>query len=363
MVLPAPSIAVVGAGIAGTAVARALAERGADVVVFAPEAPRASDVPVAVCQPVMGRRAGVSATRLRGFAAARALIGQAGDDDELVLARGLLRVATDERRAGDYERRGDDWPPEVARLLDANGCARLAPGLFGVRCGFWIPDAVAVSMPTLSARLGAGLPRVGARVRELDVDPGGATVVDERGGRARVDHVVLCAGIGSPALLAPWLPDAPFRSVLHGEIATLQAAAPAPIMVGETGQVVPLPGGGVALTASQRENGEPPAESGVATLRERAAALAPSLAGAAVRSVWSGRRLTTRDAHPLVGPVDDAGRVWTIAGLGSRGLLYGALAAQQVAAGLLEGAELEPLWAPRRTRGGAQKRPNPHSGG
>jgi len=69
------------------------------------------------------------------------------------------------------------------------------------------------------------------------------------------------------------------------------------------------------------------------------AALLPELAGLIPGHLalgtlqhWQGERCVTHDRFPLLGPLDDAQTLWLCAGLGSRGLSFAALCAEQLAA-------------------------------
>ena len=87
-------VAVIGAGITALAITHALARRGVDTTRIAPRRrPCASDVPVAIAQPVMGQRASVSALRIEGYRAARALADY--EDDAETIARKAMAVAAD----------------------------------------------------------------------------------------------------------------------------------------------------------------------------------------------------------------------------------------------------------------------------
>ena len=360
-------VAVIGAGITAAAIAHALARGGASVTLVAPaRRPCASDVPVAIAQPVMGQRASVSALRIAGFRAALALSERF---PQAVLTRGLLRVAQQPRRVAWYARRAPKLPADVVTWRDAAACA--LPGLAEVGGGLWIPDAVALHVPTLLAGLLHGVVRWDAEARAITVDSAGAEVLAACGQTLRCDRVIVAAGLGTSPLLAPWWDGAILRSELAGEILMLDVPEVPPYMIGETGQIVPLVraadgSGRVAVTASQREDGVPPQRVGVDVLRARASAVWPSMARGRLAGLWTGRRSTTQDAHPAVGPVSACERVWVATGMGSRGLLFGSLTGQQVAGALLWDAPLEARWLPRRAvvvDAGGPKTTNPHSGG
>ena len=358
-------VAVIGAGITALAITHALARRGVDTTRIAPRRrPCASDVPVAIAQPVMGQRASVSALRIEGYRAARALAERAPN---AVVARGLLRVALQPRRAAWYARKAPKLPPEIATWWDADTCAR--PGLAEVGGGIWIPDAVALHLPALLDTLDAGAQVRDATVQQIAITSTEVALDLSDGDRVLADRVVVAAGLGSAPLLRTWWDAAILRSELAGEILMLEVPDVPPFMVGETGQLVPLfrradGSGRVAVTASQREDGVPGQLAGVGVLLDRAVRVWPSTANGRVAGLWTGRRSTTHDAHPALGPVSPCARVWVATGMGSRGLLFGALTGEQVAEAFVAGASPEARWSPHReVPGSGAKTTNPHSGG
>jgi tRNA 5-methylaminomethyl-2-thiouridine biosynthesis bifunctional protein len=73
--------------------------------------------------------------------------------------------------------------------------------------------------------------------------------------------------------------------------------------------------------------------------QSKLAALLPELAGLMAGHLqtntlahWQGERCVTADRFPLLGPLDEAQTLWLCTGLGSRGLSFAALCAEQLAA-------------------------------
>lgn len=359
--------AVVGAGLAGAAVAWQLAQRGWQVTVLdvgRHPAAGASGVPAAIFAPhsspddsVISRlsRAGVRATL-------RALTTLAGDLEGSAWAmHGVLEHAVDHasRPAGD----SDAWQ-HWTRPVSATQCARAgldadAPALWHASAG-WLQPAALIAR--LLAQPGISV-RTGQSVAAIEAADARWRLTDARGGPiTEADAVAVCAGPASALLTGQPLPLQSVRGMASWGWHTPQsAAAPWPAMpVNGHGNLiahVPLAGGEAWVCGSTFERD---ASTLPLTERETAAAhhanfaklqiLLPALA-AALQPVfatpaapplqaWSGVRCTTPDHLPLVGPLTDlAGGaelpgLWVCTGLGARGATLALLCAELLAARL-----------------------------
>lgn len=288
---PASDAVVIGAGLAGAAVAASLARRGWRVTVLdaaAAPASGASALPVGLLAPH------VSA------------------DDGLLsrLSREGVRLTLHEARR--LLREGEQWRRTGVRRTGGPGQEHAG----------WIKPAALVH--AWLAQPGVEW-RGGARVSSL--------------GELRAKLVVVAAATASQALLA----DRVQLHAVRGQIAWgPQAGLPVPDMPvngdGHFIPCVPTDAGPAWFCGSTYGRGDADGsirdEDTAANLR-RLQALLPGLAGqidpAGVRA-WAGVRCASRDRRPLVGEVGPG--VWLVTAMGSRGLTFAMLAAELLAARL-----------------------------
>lgn len=199
-----PEICIIGAGLAGLALARALIRTGRVTgnricVVHAspdPETPLtggslglkiarslASSTPMALLNPATGRSARLCEEAEARMAATTTLLDEmdalgqlAGlPDGELQCKTGVLRPAKDEKMAHAMREghQKDPWPHEWASWLDPHEVHHLHPRLDGQFGALWIPVARSVRMPALLARLTSWLRSKGVHFQqgEVIVDP------------------------------------------------------------------------------------------------------------------------------------------------------------------------------------------------
>ncbi len=381
---PAPyrgerSAIVVGAGLAGTTAAHALARRGWHVHVSERErapAARASGLPWGLLYPQITADDSVLArlTRAGFFASLRALkaLAAGGGEGMLWRAGGVFRQARDAEEAAAWRAwaADDRWPPQFVRWIDADEAESLV-GVRPQRGGWWFSGGALVSAatwcaqalvpPSISLRCGEGIDRL-----ERDGDGWLARAPDGRAlGSAPV--VVVANALDAPRLLRGSTAVAPVR----GRITQIEPAALASLRAGLTGDGYLLQGpdgwSGVGATYETSM----PGDEAIAALDD-SRALASNLARLprllavppAVKAVgaFDALRCVARDRLPCAGAVADAEAMRAMAArlrgahpldlprqpglfasyaLGSRGLSLASLAAERIAA-QIEG-EPEPI--------------------
>ncbi|NKI35436.1 bifunctional tRNA (5-methylaminomethyl-2-thiouridine)(34)-methyltransferase MnmD/FAD-dependent 5-carboxymethylaminomethyl-2-thiouridine(34) oxidoreductase MnmC [Wenzhouxiangella sp. XN79A] len=322
---------IVGAGLAGSTAAHALARRGWTCRVFDAHG---------VAAGASGNRAGVVYTTPSGAATPqnrfyqsswlRALGWLARAD---AVGRGLGRfdgveqMATDTRHAQKLERAlaSGHWPPELLEAIDED-CVLLKPG--GVLrpadwCRFLL-DHPAITLDHDCV---------------LSVDAEQARVRLRRGGTAQGDAVVICAAGATNALLAG--PPLPLRT-LRGQVTDVAATAASrrwTRAVCHAGYFTPELDDAHCIGATfdlHRDDDEPcdgDDRANLAGLKHWRPDAWAELGGAAVSVVGRrvGFRCTSRDYLPVVGPLDPACRSWVCAAFGSRGISGTPLAAERIA--------------------------------
>jgi len=325
-------VAVIGAGIAGASVTRALVAEGARVTVVEAERPGAgaSGFPASLVTPRLDAGdaliAGFHAQALeRAGALYRAL-------PDAVVAEGVLQLEQAPRDAARFDKIAAQplWPEGAMRRLEAAaGADHLGEAV--ERGGLMMAEALAVRSSAVLEPWLAGAERVTARGARLEPATGGWRLLDEGGAvLVEADAVVLAAGWGSAAL-APELPLSP----VAGQADWVEGVAARPVAWG--GYAVPT-GQGMLYGATHDRGVETPQPSDEATARNRAALAAalPGLAQAAETAPRGGRRTavraTTPDRLPLCGEWRPG--LFVLTGLGSRGFCVAPLLGEHLAARL-----------------------------
>ena len=327
---PAPTVAIVGAGIAGAALSRAFVAAGAACTIVEEIGPGAggSGFPSALVTPRLDAGdADIAALHAQALCRARTLYAAVPG---AVVGDGVLQLEQTARDAGRFAKVAaqDTWPEGAMTTLAAPACAdRLGePVETG---GLFMRDAMALApRPVLEAWL-VGASRVTAAVARVEPAPAGWRLLDQSGQTiVEAGIVVLAAGWGAAALAAT-LPLAPVR----GQADWVEGVTTPPVAWG--GYAVPTAGG--LLFGATHERGEAAVEvSPESTARnlETLAARLPHLA-TRVRGAGDGKsraavRATTPDRLPLAGAL--APGLFVLGGLGSRGFCVAPLLAEHIAA-------------------------------
>jgi tRNA 5-methylaminomethyl-2-thiouridine biosynthesis bifunctional protein len=330
---PPPRVAVVGAGIAGAALARAFAALGVEAQVFEAVGPGAgaSGGPAALVAPRLDAGlAGPAALFAHAFRRAVALCGAVPAG---AIARGALQLCAGPKDLARFATiaASDLFEASSLRQLDAAQSFEAVHESAGP--GLMIDDALIVEpREILTAWLG---PVGRARVSVVEPAAGAWRLTGEEGDLiGEADVVVLAAGMAS-ARLAPGLP----LTAVRGQ-ANVARGVTAPIAT-VFGAYVIATGDGVLFGATHDRGDESAMprrtdhERNLAAVARRLPALAARLAGAPLEA-HVGIRAATADYLPLAGAVPDAGPgLFVLSGLGSRGFTLAPLLAEHLAAVVL----------------------------
>ena len=352
---PPSRVAIVGAGIAGAALARAFRAQGVAARVFEAARPGAgaSGNPVALVTPRLDAGLGAPA-RLHAQAFARA-VQLYKDVADAIVARGVLQLEAAPRDAGRFARiaASDLFEPGALAILTAEAASEAV--------GEPAPAALAMGGALVvdpAAALAAWLPAVDlGRVAEVARAGDGWRLVGTSG-EALAEADVVCLASGA-ALAALW-PEAPIAPV-RGQLSLVDGlTAPA---VAWGAYVAPTRAG--LVFGATHDRGETDAaprraddERNLAALAGRLPRLAARLAGRPTLGRAS-IRAATPDQLPIAGAV--APGLMALGGLGSRGFTLAPLLAEHVAA-LALGApsplptELARIVAPERFAERARRR-------
>lgn len=334
---------VIGAGVAGAAVAYALAQRGQAVTVLeraAAPAQGASGNPVAVFRPVVSRDDN-RATRLTRAAFLHDLRAWSMLPGVEWARCGVLHLAKDR----DAETRSRQAlaaavpPPEYARWVDADEARALANWPVAA-AGVYYPTAGWVNPASLCAAWlahpGIAL-HCGVSVAKLDRVNGRWRVLGAAGEvLAEADTVVL-ANARDAAALAPE-PVWPIHSV-RGQITRLPPGSLPQIerVIAREGYLAP---GTRPLVGATYEHDDldtaPRAASDLANLA-RLESILPGAAATIDGTRLEGRaalRATLPDRLPLLGAVDGQAGLYVAAGYASRGVVWAGLLGEALASGM-----------------------------
>jgi len=328
-----PRVAVIGAGIAGQATARAFRALCVRPVLIDAEAPGAgaSGFPAALVTPRLD--AGdleLAALFAQALERAAALYDAVPG---VVTAQGVIQLEQAPRDAARFDKIAaqDLWPPQAMRRLGrAEASAMLGEAV--AAGGMDMAGARAVAPAVIREAWTQDVEVLKARVEHIEVDELGVRLLDVEGGVViEVDAVVVTSGWGT-ATLAPELGLRPVR----GQADWAEGVDGPAVAWG--GYVVPT-GSGILFGATHDrdrtdvESDPKDTWRNLATLAARLPDLAER-AGTAPLSSRAAVRATTPDRLPLAGRLGE--RVWVIGGLGSRGFALAPLLAEHVAAGVMD---------------------------
>jgi tRNA 5-methylaminomethyl-2-thiouridine biosynthesis bifunctional protein len=314
-VLPRPSrIAVIGAGIAGAAAARALASQGIEPFLVADDSLAASANPAALVAPGLDA-SGRGPARLYAQAFARAvdLYGR----EPVVISQGVVRRPRSERDRQRFSKiAAQDLVPPGGMTLGDDDCLSIRDGL------------VVDPTPLLQRWLPAE--RVFGHVEGLKRISGGWRLGLGGGKSVEAEAVVVCAGWGAHAFL-----DLPLQPI-RGQ-ASYVAGPARPNAVVDGDYLIATPFGFLFGATHDRDRTDTELDAG--DHRRNLAALHrldPGLADGLDVKALQGRaaiRAATPDRLPLAGRLDKG--LYVLGGLGSRGFTTAPLLAEHVAALML----------------------------
>lgn len=331
------TVLVVGGGIAGWSAARFATGRGCAVTLIDAGIDRASDLPVALVNPVRGRQGRVVARGIEGMRATFALVDALRAEGHAIAhGRGLFRplIGASPDRAAWAARLPSDlrWRWHAAAPASL-GLVDRVPAIEWLDAGWIAPRGLLAALATCGARSVVG--------EVVDVDP--SSVVLASGERFVADHVVWCGGAWGASRLDRAMRHADLanddghyrpgslvvapRALASDALAFGLYVVPLDRRHGVDADAMTILGPTSEASRSVYPDGEVPADAVDAlaahiarTLRE------PST----ITPAWRGVRLSRLSSRARA----TLGAVPTITALGSRGYLTGPLLAGEWAASL-----------------------------
>lgn len=332
--LRTPDLLVVGAGLAGLAVAAAASEAGLGRVQVVDRGPVAGGATSrnagALIPDVHALSVGPAEAALgrRGLALHRAFARRHGTPlhDIAWLAVRSAPPSEDRMRAS-----GATW------LADANAVAEATAGRVRATSGALVPDQAATDPVALASTLAGLVPHVTTGVNVHAMDLQSSLRVETSEGTIMPGAVVLATGTAPSS----WLPTR--RRWVTGHLAlTGPVDLPADLAVGAGIVVVPR-GDGRSLVGGTRDGQEDEGrvdDAVVARIRRELAGLVPAAADVDFESVWTGQRPVVDDDLPVIDQLSP--RVLVVAGLYHTGVLTCLAVADGVVARMHAGAW--PAW-------------------
>ncbi|HUH24329.1 MAG TPA: FAD-dependent 5-carboxymethylaminomethyl-2-thiouridine(34) oxidoreductase MnmC, partial [Brevundimonas sp.] len=339
---PAPTVAVIGAGIAGVSAARALTALGLRAVVIEAETAGAgaSGFPAALVTPRMdaGDRA-IAALYAQALERAKALYAATPD---AVIAQGVLQLEQAPRDAARFTKIAAQalWPVAAMTVVDAASASAQAGEPVDAG-GLKMEGAMAARPAAVLDAWLADAERITAHVAALRPESARWRLLDETGQIIlEADSVILASGWGAAALLADLAPELPLSPV-RGQADWVEVSDDAPVSPMAWGGYVVPTGQGLLFGATHDRGRTDTAPSAEDSDRNRAvlAARLPKLAERIADTPSRSRaavRATTPDRLPVVGAVPDAPGLYLLGGFGSRGFCAAPLLAEHVAALIAE---------------------------
>ena len=325
-------VAVVGAGIAGAATARALTMLGADVVVIEEDRPGAggSGFPAGLVTPRLDA-GDLELASLYAQALERAgHLYEAAPD--AVIARSVLQLPQAARDVARFDKIGAQtlWPEGAMQVVGTDAASAWLGDAVETG-GLMMGDARVVRpLAALEAWL-AGVERIANTVDRLERGEEGWRLLSREGHVVvEADQVVLAAGWGAAALLPA---DGPSLTPVRGQADWVEGVPAGATAWG--GYVAPTGEG--LLFGATHDRGQTGTDVRLEdsarnreTLRLRAPGLANSVNEAPATHARAAVRATTADRLPIAGRLDEG--LWMLGGLGSRGLCLAPLLGEHVAA-------------------------------
>jgi tRNA 5-methylaminomethyl-2-thiouridine biosynthesis bifunctional protein len=333
-----PTVAVVGAGIAGASLVRALTALGIAPVVVEAEGPGAgaSGNRAALVTPALDAGGGARA-RVYAQAFARAVDLYRAAGPAVIAGEGVLQLEAGERDGPRFDAvmAGDVFAPGALERLDAAQAAAALghPAPVGA---LRFTEGLVIHPPALLDAWLGDARRLPARVASLRTRQTGGWILLDDEGRALLEADVIClaAGAGVDALLDQPLPLMPVRGQ-----ASWAEGLDLPCAAAWGGYAAPY-GGGLLFGATHDRGRTDTAVDPVDHQRnlDTLALALPAVAEAARLIPLQGRasiRAAAFDRMPVAGAMDEG--LYVLGGLGSRGFTTAPLLAEHLAA-LIAGA-------------------------
>ena len=323
----APTVAILGAGVAGAALARAFRAHGLAATVI-DTGPGASANPAALVAPRLDASTGPTA-QLHMQAFARAVALYRAETPEAIVSQGVVQLEDGERDAARFDKLAAN------PLFETGAIERLTPQAAGLRLGeasarggLWLRDGLSVEPEAVLAAWLSGARRTNGAVERIERAGDRWRLVSGEGAvLLEADVLCLAAGSGSAALTGLVL------RLVRGQ-ASFAPRAGLETAASWGGYLAPARDGLLFGATHDRDDASTEVRDGdhrrnLATLAEVRPELARRLAGVEL-SGRAGIRASAADHQPIAGRLDDG--LFVLTALGGRGFTLAPLLAEHIAA-------------------------------
>jgi len=354
---------IIGGGIIGCSLARALAGDGLRVAVIERQAPgeEASGAAAGMLAPSAEAEKGSPIFNLcrASLLAYRPLVeelrAETGVDPEYRTEGSLLVFADEQERQQMLPSMHWQRSQEIGvKELSAQELRTLEPGLAEFPGAFFLPDDHQIDNRLLmhalvqSCRLRGVEFLLGKPVREISRNGHhvfGAALEDSTATMIAAGAVVNTAGAWAGAIPAAGLSSFPIRPV-KGHMLALDAPPGTlrHVIRSHRGYLVPRRSGRILVGSTMEEAGfdKTPRAAQVAGLLRTAQALCPALEKSAVVECWAGLRPAAKDGLPILGPTELDG-YWVALGHFRNGILLAPITAQILSSWIVTGKPCLPV--------------------
>lgn len=319
-------IGIVGAGMAGLAAAYFLAEKGCEVTIFDAKGigKGASGVAAGLMHPYAGAHSKKNRYADEGMKATTHLLDVATRflDRPVHSPLGVLRLATTTEQHLNFKRCADTHPD--VKWLEAEACSRLVPNSLPLP-GIFIQSGLAIDCPLYLHGLFLACKSLGVEHLVQEIES-----LDQL---ASFDHVIIAAGAASMRFkeLAAFKLSPVKGQVL--EIAWPKEMQPLPCPIASQAYLLMQPDDGRAIAGATFEHyftsEEPDLDAACKEILPKVKAFFPRLGQEDVIGCRAGIRASAPGRLPIATRAGN--RLWLLSGMGSKGLLYHALYASELA--------------------------------
>lgn len=243
--------------------------------------------------------------------------------------QGILRLALNKEQENDFQLCANRYPLET-QWLDAEACQKLAPGSAKVP-GLWIPQGLTIYSPLYLQGLWQACVSRGATME--------VKLIHALPELADFDAVIITTG--AETLKISELSTLPLKCVKGQvlELAWPEDCLPLTCALNSHVYLLMTEGGKSCLAGATYEKGFHEAicdsETAKKDILPKVYELFPPLKGTAILNCFAGMRAVTPQHRPLMQQLSN--RHWVLTGMGSKGLLYHALFAKELAGIIMNG--------------------------
>lgn len=314
------NIAIIGAGFSGIAIAWHLMHRdGNRVTLFDAKGigAGASGIAAGLLHPYAGLHCKLNWKGREGVQATKKLLDAAGES--VYATTGLMRIALNETAEKDYASCAERYPEEVV-WLEPQETQTLIPQAVR-RPAIFIKPAITVHSDRYLQALWA---KIEGQFIQAEIS--------SLGELHNFDRIIVANGAMAGRIKE--LSDIPI-TLVKGQILELswpQHLPPLPLPLNSQAYIMMTPGNRSCLVGATYERDfssvQPDAAAAAADLLPKALAMVPGLKDAQIIGCRAAVRASAPYHRPYLKRLD--GRCWVLTGMGSKGLLYHALFAQQL---------------------------------